>query len=221
MGLAQFPVAQEILTPEEAALVFSGPKFFVALLSGIVMAFAFQLLLTNLSLAAGISSGGDLGEDDSETIGGKIRSVEGKVGLWALITASIALFSASFLAVKLSLIESAFVGAIIGIVIWSSYFTLLLWLGSSAVGSLIGSLVNTVSSGFEGLMGTATSAIGANVARNQAVSTAEEITAAVRRELTSGIDPDRISKTLQSSLSSIQLPQLDLNQIRQIRSATG
>ena len=215
LGLAQFPVAQEILTPEEAALVFSGPKFFVALLSGIVMAFAFQLLLTNLSLAAGISSGGDLGEDDSETIGGKIRSVEGKVGLWALITASIALFSASFLAVKLSLIESAFVGAIIGIVIWSSYFTLLLWLGSSAVGSLIGSLVNTVSSGFEGLMGTATSAIGANVARNQAVSTAEEITAAVRRELTSGIDPDRISKTLQSSLSSIQLPQLNLNQIRQ------
>ena len=215
LGLAQFPVAQEILTPEEAALVFSGPKFFVALLSGIVMAFAFQLLLTNLSLAAGISSGGDLGEDNSETIGGKIRSVEGKVGLWALITASIALFSASFLAVKLSLIESAFLGAIIGVVIWSSYFTLLLWLGSSAVGSLIGSLVNTVSSGFEGLMGTATSAIGANVARNQAVSTAEEITAAVRRELTSGIDPDRISKTLQSSLSSIQLPQLDLNQIRQ------
>ncbi len=215
LGLAQFPIAQEILTPEEAALVFSGPKFFVALLSGIVMAFAFQLLLTNLSLAAGISSGGDLGEDDSETIGGKIRSVEGKVGLWALITASIALFSASFLAVKLSLIESAFLGAIIGVVIWSSYFTLLLWLGSSAVGSLIGSLVSTVSSGFEGLMGTATSAIGANVARNQAVSTAEEITAAVRRELTSGIDPDRISKTLQSSLSSIQLPQLDLNQIRQ------
>ncbi len=215
LALAQFPVAQEILTPEEAALVFSGPKFFVALLSGIVMAFAFQLLLTNLSLAAGISSGGDLGEDNSETIGGKIRSVEGKVGLWALITASIALFSASFLAVKLSLIESAFLGAIIGVVIWSSYFTLLLWLGSSAVGSLIGSLVNTVSSGFEGLMGTATSAIGANVARNQAVSTAEEITAAVRRELTSGIDPDRISKTLQSSLSSIQLPQLDLNQIRQ------
>lgn len=215
LGLAQFPVAQEILTPEEASLVFSGPKFFVALLSGIVMAFAFQLLLTNLSLAAGISSGGDLGEDDSETIGGKIRSVEGKVGLWALITASIALFSASFLAVKLSLIESAFLGAIIGVVIWSSYFTLLLWLGSSAVGSLIGSLVSTVSSGFGGLMGTATSAIGANVARNQAVSTAEEITAAVRRELTSGIDPDRISKTVQSSLSSIQLPQLDLNQIRQ------
>ena len=169
LGLAQFPVAQEILTPEEAALVFSGPKFFVALLSGIVMAFAFQLLLTNLSLAAGISSGGDLGEDDSETIGGKIRSVEGKVGLWALITASIALFSASFLAVKLSLIESAYLGAIIGVVIWSSYFTLLLWLGSSAVGSLIGSLISTVSSGFEGLMGTATSAIGANVARNQAV----------------------------------------------------
>ena len=34
-------------TPEEAALIFSGPQFFIALLSGLVLAFGFQLLLTN------------------------------------------------------------------------------------------------------------------------------------------------------------------------------
>jgi ElaB/YqjD/DUF883 family membrane-anchored ribosome-binding protein len=214
LGLAQFPVAQGVLTPEEASLVFSGPKFLVALLAGVVMAFAFQLLLTNLSVAVGVSSGGDLVDDDAETIGGKIRSVEGKVGVWALVTASIALFSASFLAVKLSLIESGFLGAIIGVVIWSTYFSLLMWLGSSAVGSLIGSLVSTATSGIQGLMGTATAAIGANVARNQMVSSAEEITAAVRRELTSGIDPDSIRNSIQGSLSSIQLPKLDLTEIR-------
>jgi ElaB/YqjD/DUF883 family membrane-anchored ribosome-binding protein len=212
--LAQIPVTQEILTPEEASLVFSGSKFLVALLAGVVMAFAFQLLLTNFSVAVGISSGIDLGDDDEETIGDQIRSVEAKVGTWALITASIALFSACFLAVKLSLIESALLGSIIGVVIWSTYFSVLMWLGSSAVGSLIGSLVSTATSGLQGLMGTATSAIGANAARNQMVSTAEEITAAVRRELTSGLDPDTIRNSLQSSLSSIQLPQLDLKAIR-------
>jgi hypothetical protein len=219
MKLAQFPVEREYLTPEEASLVFSGPKFLVALLAGVVMAFAFQLLLTNLSVAVGISAlGGDSGSDDhsesEESLGGTIRKVESAAGLWALVTATIALFSASFLAVKLSLIESAFLGAIIGVVIWSTYFSVLMWLGSSAVGSLIGSLVSTVSSGFQGIMGTATAAMGANAAKNQMVSTAEEITAAVRRELTSGIDADSIRNTIQGSLSSIQLPQLDLKDIR-------
>jgi len=88
------------------------------------------------------------------------------------------------------------------------------WVGSSAVGSLIGSVVNTATSGFQGLMGTTTAALGANAAKAQMVSTAEDITAAVRRELTSGLDPDSISKTLQSSLSSLQLPKVDLQEVR-------
>ena len=217
LGLAPITVAREFVSPEEASLIFSGPKFFVALLAGVVMAFAFQLLLTNFSVAVGISSlgGNNSGDDDSsESLGGTIRKVETAAGIWALITATIALFSASFLAVKLSLIESTLLGAIIGVVIWSTYFSVLVWVGSSAVGSLIGSVVSTATSGFQGLMGTATAAMGANAAKNQMVSTAEEITAAVRRELTSGFDPDSIKNTLSSSLSSLQLPKLDLKEIR-------
>ncbi len=115
---------------------------------------------------------------------------------------------------KLSLVGSVGLGAIIGVVIWSTYFSLLVWLGSGAVGSLIGSVISTASSGIQGMMGTATAAIGVNVAKNQAVSTAEEITAAVRREITSGFDPNSIRKTLQSSLSNLQLPKLNLDEIR-------
>lgn len=215
-GLAQIPVAKQVFTPEEASVVFSGPKFLVALLAGVLMAFAFQLLLTNLSVAVGISSlGTSLNSDDSsESLGSKIRKVETAAGIWALVTATIALFSACFLAVKLSLIESAFLGAIIGVVIWSTYFSLIMWLGSKAVGSLIGSVVSTATSGLQGLMGTATAALGANAAKNQMVSTAEEISAVVRRELTSGIDPDSIKNTLQNSLATVQLPKLDIQEIR-------
>jgi hypothetical protein len=214
-GIAQVPVNSEILTPEQASLVFSGPKFFVALLAGVLMAFAFQLLLTNFSVAVGISAlGGSSTSDESESLGGTIRKVETAAGLWVLVTATIALFGACFLAVKLSLIESTLLGAIIGVVIWAAFFTVIVWLGSSAVGSLIGSVASTVTSGMQGIMGTATAALGANAAKNQIVSTAEEITAAVRRELTSGFDPDRIKNTLQSSLSTVQLPQLDSKQIR-------
>jgi nucleoid DNA-binding protein len=56
--------------------------------------------------------------------------------------------------------------------------------------------------------------MGANAAKAQVVSTAEEVTAAVRRELTSGFDPNSIKETLQSSLGNLQLPKLDTNEIR-------
>ncbi|MDF5715718.1 MAG: MFS transporter [Rhizonema sp. NSF051] len=216
LALAQIPLGGELLTPEEASLVFSGPKFFVALLAGVVMALAFQLLLTNLFIAFGVSALGT-GSNNNESSGGlgeTIGKVEGAVGIWALMTSTIALFGACFLAVKLSLIESTLLGAIIGVVIWSTYFSLVVWLGSRAVGSLLGTLVSTATSGLQGVMGTATAAIGANAAKQQMVSTAEEITAAVRRELTEGIDPDKIKNTLSSSLASLQLPKLDSKEIR-------
>ena len=214
--LAQIPLGGELLTPEEASLIFSGPKFFVALLAGVVMAVAFQLLLTNLYVAIGVSAlgTGSNSHKSSEGLGETINKVEGAVGIWALMTATIALFGACFLAVKLSLIESTLLGAIIGIVIWSTYFSLVVWLGSRAVGSLVGTLVSTATSGLQSVMGTATAAIGANAAKQQMVSTAEDIAAAVRRELTEGIDPDKIKNTLSSSLASLQLPKLDSKEIR-------
>ena len=211
-------LTQETLTPEQASVMFSGPKFLVALFAGLIMAVAFQLLLTNFSVAVGISAvgGSSDGDDDggSDTIGNQIRSVEAKVGIWGIITVSLALFAACFLAVKLSLIDDAGLGATIGVVIWSAFFALIIWLGSSAVGSLIGSIVSTANSGLKGLMGTATAAMGANAAKQQMVSTAEDIAATVRREFTSGFDADSIKNTLQSSLSSLQLPQLNVEEIR-------
>ncbi|RCJ22001.1 hypothetical protein A6770_05090 [Nostoc minutum NIES-26] len=215
-GIAPINQVPEVLTPEEGSLVFSSSKFLVALLAGTLMAFAFQFLLTNFSVAVGISSWGSdsYPDNDSETWGGTVRKIEAKVGSWALVTATIALFSACFLAVKLTVIESAVLGAIIGIVIWSTYFSLVVWLGSSAAGSLISSIISTTTSGLQSLMGVATSGIGASTTRQQIVSTAEDVTAAVRRELTSGFTPDSISNTLQSSLASLPTPQLNLDEIR-------
>ncbi|MFM2314907.1 MAG: hypothetical protein RLZZ04_4183 [Cyanobacteriota bacterium] len=215
LEIAQYSIVEPELMPGSSSVLFSDPKFLVALLAGVVMAVAFQLLLTNFTVAVGVPlliDGDD--DDDDDTLGGKVRKTEAKVGLWASITGSIALFAACYLAVKLSLIESPLLGVIIGIVIWAAYFSLVMWLGSSAVGSLIGSLVSTATSGLQGLMGTATTAIGANVARKQAVSTAEEITSAVRQELTSGLTPENLNKTLATSLSSLQLPSLNLPEIR-------
>ena len=218
LGSHPIPIAQVSVEPGvialEEELMFSGPQFLVALIAGLMMAFAFQFLLTNLSVAFAVSPGALPDSDESESIGKTIRGIETKLGLFVLITVSIALFIASFLAVKLSLVGSTTLGAILGVVIWATYFSVLVWLGSGAVGSLVGSFISTATSGMQSMMGVATTALGANVAKNQVVSTAEEITAAVRRELTSGFDPDSIQKTLQSSLSNLQLPKLNLDEIK-------
>ena len=70
----------------------SSPEIFVALLSGIAMAFAFQLLLTNLGVAI-LSSPGthDLDNDsdddgDDEGLMSTMRGIETKVGIATLIT---------------------------------------------------------------------------------------------------------------------------------------
>lgn len=213
--MAQLPAEQGVSTLEEAALVFSGPQFLVALVAGVTMAFAFQLLLTNFSVAFSVSSlGSPSDSDDSGGLGGTIRKIEAAVGLWTVVTVSIALFIACFLAVKLSLINSAVLGAIIGVVIWSTYFSLLVWVGSTAVGSLIGSVVSTATSGLQGIMGTAAAAVGANAAKNQVVSTAEAATAAVRRELSSALNPTNVRGTIEDYLGTLQLPELDLKSIQ-------
>lgn len=209
-----------VTTPEEAAFVFSGPQFFVALISGVILAFAVQLVLTNLSVAAGISylgrqSDSDSASSESGSVGGTIRKIGTAVGIWTLITVSIALFIASFLAVSLSLLGADVgLGAVLGLVIWGAYFLLLVWVSSTTVGSLVGSVVNTATSGFQAIMGTATAAIGAKAVNQQVVQTAEAAAAAVRRELGSAIDPTTIRENVEEYLSMLRPPEMDMARIR-------
>ncbi|MEA5447025.1 YrzE family protein [Leptolyngbya sp. CCNP1308] len=200
-----------ITTPEDAALIFSGPQFFIALLSGIILAFGFHLLLTNLSVAAGLTYvGQSSSSSDSSSGGGGGRKIGTAFGVWTMVTVSLALFCACFLAVKLSLYSSALLGAITGLVVWGFYFCLLFWFSSTTVGSLIGSVVKTATSSFQSLMGAATGAMGAKMASNQLVGTAEATAAAVRRELTAGWSGKDIKDSLQEYVTSLASPALDI-----------
>ncbi len=228
-----------IVAPTAATFEFSSPQFFIALISGIVLAFGFQLLLTNLSVAAGISYLGNWskpnqhlhnhdhsdsrphnhdhsdGHSSHDSSSGGINKIRLAAGLWTVISVSLALFFACFLAVKLTLIQSALLGAIIGLVIWGAYFSLLVWISSTTVGSLVGSLVNAATSGLQAIVGTATSALGAAATKNQIVSTAESAVAAVRRELTSGIDPETLRENVEEYLNKLRPPGLDIQSVRQ------
>lgn len=220
--LAQVGLDREVDSAEDAALVFSGPRLYFALLAGVVLAFAIQLVLTNLSVAFGISYLGqksdsdssDSGNNQSGSLGGTISKIGTAVGIWTLVTVSVALFIACLLAVQLSLIDTAGLGAIIGLVIWATYFVLLVWVSSTTVGSLIGSVVNTATSGFQAIMGTATAALGARAVNDQVVATAEAAAAAMRRELGSAIDPSSIRESIEDYLDTLRPPELDISKIR-------
>jgi len=144
-----------------------------------------------------------------------IRKISTAFGLWTLITVTLALFFACLLAVKLSLYNSSLLGAITGLVIWGTYFSLLLWVSSTTVGSLIGSVVKSATSSFQTLMGSATAALGARAASNQIIETAEATVAAVRRELMSGVDPSDFKETLRDYLSGIRSPELNADEVSQ------
>lgn len=219
--LAQVQVAPgtTATSAEAAALVFSGPQFFTALVAGVLLAFAFQLLLTNLGVAAGISFAGGKSSHksddhhDSDGLGSTIRKVGTTVGLLTLISVVISLFCAALFAVRLSLLVAPVSGAIVGLVIWATYFTLLVWFSSTTVGSFIGSIVNTATSSMQALMGTVGAVIGGKAANRQVVATAEAAAAAIRRELGSAIDPVTLRENLQDYLDTLRPPQLDLQRI--------
>ena len=48
--------AQDVFTETQTSGLFSGNDFFVAVISGVILAIAFELLLTNLSAAAGLTA---------------------------------------------------------------------------------------------------------------------------------------------------------------------
>ena len=214
--VAQTPTEQSIQTVEDTALLYSGPQFFIALIAGLVLACAFQLLLTNLSVAAGLSYWGNQSSDRhiSDSSGSSVNHIGSKVGTWTLVTVSVALFFACLLAVKLSLIRSVGLGAIIGLVVWGTYFSMLVWVSSTTVGSLVGSVVNTATAGFQAIVGTAAAALGAKAAKDQVVSTARAAAAAVGHELGSAIDPVTMRETVEDYIEKLKPPELDLKAMR-------
>lgn len=215
--------------PVGVPVAVQGPQVIIAVLSGVILAFGFQLLLTNLSMAAGVSyvahSGSSSHSNDhsdshsdsssSDDSGTSIKTIGLAFGLWTLITVSLALFFACWLAVRLNVYPDPWTGAITGLVIWALYFSLLTWFSSTAVGSLIGSVVKSATNGFQAMVGTATAAIGAKSASNEIVHTAEAAAAAIRRELTTGLDTSGIQDSLQEYIAGLRSNEVDVSSIEE------
>lgn len=213
----QFWTAQILaqVTTSDAVLTLSGSQGFLVLIAGVLLAFAFQLLLSNFFIALGISySDSEEQSNDTNSLDDKITKIGTVVGLRTLGTISITLFCACFLAVKLSLVNKEIVGAILGLVIWAAYLTLLIWVSSTTVSSVIGTVLSTATSGLQGIIGTAAVAIGAKNVSDQVVSTAETAAAAIKEELSIAVDSASARQAIDNYLKKLRLPEEDRAEIR-------
>ncbi|MEQ9438224.1 MAG: hypothetical protein RIG62_04220 [Cyclobacteriaceae bacterium] len=226
---AQLPLTEVVATPQ----------FFISILAGVLLAIGFQVLLTSLSVAIGFSAIGDVEKQshdsdpdnhashdlsDSTPIGVKISS---GVGLFTLITSSIALFCACLLAVKLSLVGNVVTGITLGLVIWATFFTALAYLEGKAVSTLLGSLIGMVTSGLR-TAGSAIQSMLTPSATHKMEDVADHAIEKISKEMQHNLDlhplkekvdeyVDRMEKTANSGPNYEQVKQDLVNLLKDLR----
>ncbi len=214
MAAAQQPVGA---VADGTTVLFSGPHFFAAIVAGVILAIAFQLVLTTVSVAAGVSALNIPGESETpratRDLGETVRKANSAIGLWALITASVALFFASWLAVELSLTLSALVGAVLGLVIWGLFYVILAALDIKIFSSLAGTLVRTATSGMRSLSAMATSLFSGATEKGMGGG-ASELAGRVQQRVFGDMDLDRFRADMKDYANRVDSPELDPDRIR-------
>ncbi|MGE5498133.1 MAG: hypothetical protein ACM3Q2_08690, partial [Syntrophothermus sp.] len=215
-----------ILVPEQVQTAPNAGHYIVALIAGVILAVAFQLILTNLSVAAGLNvlstvtstdkkgsnKNQHVSDSDSPTIGESARTISSAFGIWTLLTASIALFFASWLAGELSLTSSPTIGAVLGLVIWGLFYVAMMTIEVSAISSLVGSLVRLAATGLKTAY-SMTSSIFTKSDETKMADTAAKITGAVKEELFGDVDSDDVKKQVQAYINQLKPQHIDPHQI--------
>lgn len=230
------PPAPVVPEPDVAvgAFLFSSPHFFTALIAGLILAFAFQLILTELSVAAGLNILGktpamkekrigpkteqearEKAEEESEGAGPATRKISSAFGVWALITATIALFFASWLSVGLSLTNSAAIGAILGLAIWGIFFILMTLLESSAVMSLVGGLVKFAAGGLRSAY-QATTSLFQGGGEGKMSETLEKVAGKVREEVLGSEQGQDMKSMLQAAMDQAKTKEFSTEDFKRV-----
>lgn len=200
-------------------VVTPAPSVIVTVAVGLVIAFAVQLLLTSFGIAAGVTTVGSLSRRRSSDIptaqNRSIGHIGIAVGLGTLLTVNTVLFIACFLAVKLSLVSSVAVGAILGVVIWSGYILLVVWLSSTAIGSVLNLVLGGLTAGLQGLKSTISTALNWKKSDPLSPESLQHQLEETQSALSSlQQDLEQRDLKMQEALQALQAPKVDLQAIR-------
>jgi hypothetical protein len=216
LGQAQDAAERAAVNP----LIENGPRFFVAIIAGVLLAFAFQIIMTMLSVAAGVTAVGDIqkkanssnkNQHSSDSGGSNTgKKISAGIGVWTMVTSSISLFFASLLAVKLSLIGVNFVGVTLGLVIWAAFFMLMTYIEANAVSSLVGGMVNTVTGGVKSMFGKSPENEAKSVAKVQAHEQAD----AMRKQFEKLFNNNDLDKKIEDYIDRLEPQRIDIEHIK-------
>ena len=195
----------------------------VAVIVGLLIAFAVQFLLTNLGLALGISllkyrpqtsskQAAESSESESEGISVNISFF---AGLGILLTLNTVLFIACFLAVRFSTASDPISGATLGIVIWSTYFLILIWVSYSAIGSVMGWVFGSVATKLRQLIKAIANSIQGTEEPASKLLTEEAASNLIHQEIKAALGEFDLQQRIDDYLKTIPSPQLDLTAISQ------
>ncbi|MDJ0635121.1 MAG: hypothetical protein QNJ34_18160 [Xenococcaceae cyanobacterium MO_188.B29] len=195
----------------------------MAILVGLLTAFAVQFLLTNLGLALGISllkyrpqTSSKQATDSSQSESSKISvNISFFAGLGILLTLNSVLFIACFLAVRFSTASDTISGATLGLVIWSTYFLILLWVSYNSVGSLMSWVFGSVATKLGQLIEAISTSIQGKEKPVSEILTEETAAQLIQQEIRTALAEFDLQQRIEDYLKTIPQPQLDLTAITQ------
>jgi hypothetical protein len=201
----------------------------MAVIAGVLIALGFQMILTNLSLAAGVTAVGNIKDkvtdkDKDSSVASPRRKMADKplgilltsgLGIWTMITAAVSLFFASMFAVKLSLVPDNSIGLSLGLVIWAVFFMLMFYVESRFIGSLTGGVFNVaysaVKNGISLILGKST------VSKTQ--SMIEDTVDKIRDEAEDFISDSDLKEKFDTLIKKIEPKSFDMENMRKELSA--
>ncbi len=220
----QAQAERALVTP----MVDNVPRFFICIVAGVLLAIGFQALLTTLSVASGISAIGNIRKKAHKSSGNSkdssssddtsvMQKISSAFGIWTMITVSVSLFFASFLAVKLSLVGANFIGVTLGLVIWAAFFPAMLYLEVKTVTSLVGGLISTVVSGLRSSVSAVSGVFGKSSeseAKSVAKVSSRENARAMRQELQKLFNRNDLDRKVNDYVNRLSPQDLDVNAIK-------
>lgn len=205
-------------------VVSVGSQLFAALVIGLLLAFGFQLLFTNLGVAVGISLFRFRGQPQpasattstnpsasSNSQQSALIRISRITAVGILLTINLVLFAACFLAVRVSQVQDGVSGAIFGVVIWAAYFLAMLWLSTSAASSLLSTILGFTVTGIGGLVALIRNLL----KRNKTTSALDEkALSTIRQQVELTLDTSSLKQTLEDYLAVLTPPKPDQDTIR-------
>ena len=146
----------------------------------------------------------DTSKDTSNNVANTIGLI---TGLGLIVGINLAIFPASFFAVKLSRVDRPILGMISGLVLWSAYFLILTWLSSQTLGAIVQTVLGGVVDGVGQLLG----AIASLFRRSPSVSEKK-----VKQEIQTALTNFDLDSRIQTYVQDLPPVRFDLQPVEEV-----